>query len=207
MLVAINSFVRRQTKDSPFTHFIKGDEQLLLRVEQGINDGNFTQGYREGVILVNVPVEGFFTGLVELEDGDILIGEFKARREGEEPRKSVQVKRGKKHGKQQAQCIQVICYRHDVLAKDGDAETDAEWEIISLNGYPTDEIAPIDPVTLMHNHFGSDGGTETNMNPEEFETQMKKSFRYWKNKMLMAHQYQSLAKWLNGRVELNCDEE
>lgn len=191
MLVAINSFVRRQTEDSPFTHFVKGDDQLLLRVEQGIESGSFTKGYREGVILVDVPVEGFFTGLIELKEGDILIGEFKARREGEEPRKSVQVDRnpsGKRrmHGKQQAQCIQVICYSHDVLAETKEAETDAEWEIISLNGYPTDEPAPIDLMTLMHNHFGSDGGTATNMTPEEFETKMRESFQYWNNKMLMA---------------------
>lgn len=185
MLVAINSFVRRQTEDSPFTHFIHSDDELLSRVEQGIKDDNFTVGYREGVILVEVPAEGFFTGLVELKEGDVLIGEFKSRRDGEEPRKSVQVDR-KGHEKQKAQCVQVVCYHHSVLAEDGDAETEADWEIISLNGYPTDEPAPIDPITLMHNHFGSDGGTPTNMTSKEFETQMRESFRYWNNKMLMA---------------------
>ena len=64
-------------------------------------------------------------------------------------------------------------------------ETDAEWEIVSVNGHPTNEPAPIAPNTLMHNHFGSDGGSNTNMTAEEFEAAMRESFEYWKNKGMM----------------------
>jgi hypothetical protein len=184
--VAINSFVRRQTPESPYTHFEGTDEELIEMVETYIVIDAFAQkGYRDGVVLVQVPSRDFFTGIVQLKSGDIFVGKYESRRLGELPRQSIQVKR--EHSfKQLARLVQVVCYRHDVLVEDGDAETDAEWEIISLNGYPTHEFAPIDPMTLMHNHFGSDGGTATNMNAKDFEEQMHESFSYWKDKGLLA---------------------
>lgn len=185
MTVVINSFVRRQTPESPYTHFSGTEEELLYRVAIALESGIYVKGYRDGVILVGINPDGFFTGLVELQDGDRLIGEYKARREGETPRQSIQVKR-EGCNKQPAALVQVVCYSHDTLAEDGDAETDAEWEIISLNGYPTAKIAPIDPMTLMHNHFGSDGGTATGMSPEEFEKQMRESFHYWRGMGMLA---------------------
>jgi len=186
MLVAINSFVRRQTAESPFTHFEGEEDSLLRMVEESIKTDNFTQGYRDGVILVNLPPSDFFTGLVELKEGDSLVGKFEARVEGEAPRQSIRARKYNNFpGKQPAKKVQIVCYRKDVLAEDGHDETDAEWEIVSLNGYPTGKVAPIDPMTLMHNHFGSDGGTDTNMTAEEFERQLRESFSYWKNKALL----------------------
>jgi len=37
-------------------------------------------------------------------------------------------------------------------------------------------------MTLMHNHFGSDGGTDTKMSDSDFAAAMEVSFNYWKNK-------------------------
>ena len=184
MSVAINSFVRRQTPESPYTHTKLLDSELLHEVRKGLLNGDYREGYREGVILVEIPAYHFYTGLVKLVDGDVLVGDFKSRRENEEPRKSIYVKR-KDIKKQRAVRVQIVCYSHNVLNEDGDAETDADWEIVSLNGYPTEEIAPIDPMTLMHNHFGSDGGTATNMSSKEFEDQMKESFSYWRDKGML----------------------
>lgn len=198
--VAINSFVRRQTPESPYSDWDLTDEQLLRAVE--INLDQAKPGYRDGVLIVSVPPYGFRTGLVTLEEGDELVGRYEARREGEEPRKSVYARRTRdalvssddecdiyvteEREKVRAIAVDVILYRHDVLAEDGDAETDAEWEIISINARPTMQEAPIAPMVLMHNHFGSDGGTDTNMTPEEFESALRESFQYWKNKALLA---------------------
>jgi hypothetical protein len=44
------------------------------------------------------------------------------------------------------------------------------------------ENEPMKPGTLMHNHFGSDGGTSTQMSPEAFEKLLRKGFEYWKDK-------------------------
>lgn len=198
--VAINSFVRRQTPESPYTHFEGLDEDLLDRTRKAINRGDWVPGYREGVICVSVDPDGFFTGIVKLQEGDKLVGEYKARRPGEAPRQSVQIQR-EDGGKVAAKQVQVICYSHATLAEDNDAETDADWEIVSINGYPTVEQyevynpqtggislqpAPIEPFTLMHNHFGSDGGTATKLSPEKFETMLRDSFAYWKDRGMLA---------------------
>lgn len=169
------------------------DEELLNRTEMAYDAGQHVPGYRDGVILVTISPKECYTGLVTLKEGDKLVGSFKARREGEEPRQSIYVNRDAEilnaenphPHKQKAKLVQVVCYSHDVLAEDGDADSDAPWEIVSLNGYPTADEAPIDPFTLMHNHFGSDGGTTTGLTPEEFEIMLSRSFNYWKNKALL----------------------
>ncbi len=183
-LVAINSFVRRQTPESPFTHFDGTEEELIKMTSLAVAVGNFNPGYRDGVILVQIKPNRFYTGMIELQEGDKLVGEFKSRRKGEAPRITIRAKRdGKK--KKRAKRVEIVLYRHEVLVKDGDAETDAAWEIISLNGYLTTDEVPIEPFTLMHNHFQSDGGTATNMSPEEFEKALRASFEYHKNKTLL----------------------
>jgi hypothetical protein len=190
----INSFVRRQTLDSSFTHFEGTDVDLLARIERS---EKIEPGYRNGVVLVVLEgedAENFFTGLVTLKEGDKLVGEFAARREGEVPRKSIRLKNetgaqrfdnNPQPNKQPCKRVDVVCYSHDTLAEDGDAESDKPWEIIALNGYPTTESAPIAPNVLMHSHFHTDGGTATNMTPEEFEAALRESFLYWKDKALM----------------------
>jgi len=158
-------------------------------------------GYRDGVLVVPVAPYGFRTGLVTLREGDELVGRYEARRPGEEPRKSVYAKAAvetlwasdeecdiyveEMREKIPAIAVDVILYRHDVLAEDGDAETDAEWEIISVNARPTVGPEPIAPMVLMHNHFGSEGGTSTNMTLKEFEAALRESFEYWKDKAML----------------------
>jgi hypothetical protein len=197
--VAINSFVRRQTPESPYSDWSWTDEQLLRLVDSNLDYG--VPGYRDGVLIVPVAPYGFRTGLVTLQEGDELVGRYEARRPGEEPRKSVYARRVKEtlhstsdecdvwleesRDKLPAHAVEIILYRHDVLAEDGDAETDADWEIISVNARMTLGEAPIAPMTLMHNHFGSDGGTATNMTPEEFEAAMRQSFEFWKDKAML----------------------
>jgi len=217
----INPFVRRQTKSNPFTHFMGGyftwadDKQLLDLTQRSFDAGQYIPGYRDGVILVTVSPNDFYTGLTTLKEGDKLVGKFKARQKGEEPRISIYVDRKstflidvskmtyaearkalkalsdktevnkEQTQKQQAKLVHVVCYSHDVLNEDGDADSDKPWEIISINGYPTLEEAPIDPFTLMHNHFKSSGGTHTTMDAETFENELCKSFTYWKNKAFM----------------------
>ena len=197
--VAINSFVRRQTTDSPFSDWDLTDDQLIRAVE--INLDQAKRGYREGVLIVPVAPYGFRTGVVTLEEGDELVGRYESRKPGEEPRKSLYTKRLKEvlHSandeceiyvleermKLPAVAVDVILYSHDVLSEDNDAETDAEWEIISVNARPTLGKAPISPMTLMHNQFGADGGTDTLMTESEFYQALQESYHYWKNKALL----------------------
>ena len=44
-------------------------------------------GFRDGVILVSVPVDRFYSGVVQLEEGQPLFGNFAPRKKGEDPEK------------------------------------------------------------------------------------------------------------------------
>jgi hypothetical protein len=198
--IGINNFVRRQTATSEFTHFDDGSgeeswDRVAALAEEHL--GSARPGYRDGVVLVPVPPEHFFTGLVVLLEGDQLVGEYKARRPGEEPRKSVRAARVsgrlgqipdkggyRRRGQTKARCVAVdlVLYHRDVLVENGEATTDCEWEIVSVNGRITEDPAPIEPMTLIANHFQLSGGTATNMSPEQFEKALRESVMYWKDK-------------------------
>lgn len=185
--IGINDFVRRQTPNSEFTHFEDesgGDRWSKIAALAAKHFNNHRPGYREGVVLVSVPSEHFFTGVVVLQEGDRLVGEYKARRSGEEPRKTT---RAVSEGRTKTRCaaVDVVLYRRDVLAEGDEATTDCEWEIVSVNGHITGQPAPIEPMTLIANHFQLDGGTSTKMSPTEFEAALRESVLYWKDKAFL----------------------
>jgi len=193
MKVHVNSFVKRQTPESEFSHF-EGPpgcedvwENLRVSIELMIEqDHGIEPGYRDGVILVHVNPQHFFSGVVQLKEGDHLVGEFKARRPGESPRKSIGVVGAEK---MPAKTAFVVLYASTVLAEGGDNELPAEegnWEIISLNASPVEGEMPISPMVLLHNHFGSDGGTSTNLSDSELVAMLRESFEFWKDKAMVA---------------------
>lgn len=179
----INDFVLRQTAESEFTHFDGGWDRLKELVAENFHKAK--PGYRDGVCVVPVPAEGFFCGIVGLQEGDKLMGEYRARRPGEEPRKTVRaVSDGK--SKMPAKQVDIVLYSEATLAEGNEPRTGADWDVISVNGNPTDDEMPIEPMTLIANHFELDGGTATGMSPEEFETALRKSVLFWKNKAMLA---------------------
>lgn len=133
-----------------------------------------------GVILVPIDPASFFSGVVQLQDGDVLAGVFKPRRKGEDPRKQIYVV-GK--SKLPAKSVDIVLYHRDVLAEEEpDKDYPAEWEIVSLNASPTEFETPIHPMTLLANHFGASGGTSTGLSDSELVEQLRVSFEYWQDK-------------------------
>lgn len=192
MKVHVNSFVKRQTPESEFSHW-EGPpdcedvwENLRSAIELMVeNDIGVEPGYRDGVILVHCNPQHFFSGVVQLQAGDKLVGEFKARRDGETPRKSVGVVGAKKLP---AKSAFVVLYSSAVLAEGEDNELPPEegnWEIISINASPCEGEMPISPMVLLHNHFGSDGGTDTNLSDAELVAMLRESFLFWKDKAML----------------------
>ena len=70
--------------------------------------------------------------------------------------------------------------------ENGEASSDAEWEIIAVNAHITNEEVPIQPNTLIANHFQLDGGTATGMSAVEFEEALRKSVLFWKDKAMVS---------------------
>lgn len=191
--IHMNSFVQRQTPESRFSHFTGTEAELLQRVRNGW--ANRMQGYRNGVTLVRVPAEGFYTSVVRLNEGDTLAGVYEPRRPGELPRKALFAKYNITNGndsntaKMPAEQVDVVLYSSSVLAEDNDNELNPEpnnWEVISINASPEQGEVPINPEALMHNHFGSDGGTATNLSNDEFVQLLRESFTYWQDKALIS---------------------
>jgi Protein of unknown function (DUF3228) len=177
--IHINSFVRRQTLESGHSHWTISDDQLLDRISNNLHKAK--TGYRKGVILVPVEPEGFFSSTILLKSGDKLVGEYTARHKEEEPRKSV-YSFGQKTP---AVSVYVVLYSHDVLVENNENETDCDYEIVSVNANPTEEEAPIQPDTLIANHFQLSGGTSTNMTDSEFVAALRNSVLYWKDKTMV----------------------
>lgn len=176
----INPFVLRQVASSPFTHFEGEFEELKKMLAENFHLAK--PGYREGVCLVPVAGDRFFCGVVTLKEGDQLVGEYKARRPGEEPRKTTRVVGGTK-----SPCshVDLVLYSKEVLAEGDEERTGSDWDLIAINGRTTEEEMPIAPMTLIANHFVLDGGTATGMSPEEFESALRESVLFWKDKALI----------------------
>lgn len=181
--IAVSPFVKRQTRDSRFSHFEGDWERLRQLVVEHF--GQAKSGYRVGVVLVPVPPEGFFSSVVLLREGDKLSGTFEARQPGEDPRKSIGVVAREGQSKLPAKGVDIILYRHDVLAENNEHSCDAEWEIISVNARPTEEEMPMQPATMMANHFELSGGTATGLSDGEFVRQLREAVLYWKDKAML----------------------
>lgn len=173
--IQTNSFARRQTPDSRFSHYEGTWEELEALVTASFDKA--LPGNRDGVLLVPVPADRFRSAVVEVEAGMPLEARFESRRSDEDPYISVTAPSGVKCP---ARAVDVIIYRHDVLAADGDAETGADWEIISINARATDESEPPSPVAMARNFLALPGGTLTPYTAEEFA----RSIMYWSRRCM-----------------------
>lgn len=183
-MLALNPFARRQTPASRFSHYEFSEETLLALVRAALPDAR--KGYRDGVWEVPVPAYGFYSGVVTLERGQQMVATYQSRTQAEEPRKDIMATGGKKMS---AKSVTIIVYSSRLLAEDGDNSLPSEddnLEIISINASPFEGREPINPETLMYNHFHMSGGTATNMSDEQFVAALREAFFYWRDKALLA---------------------
>jgi len=199
--VGVNDFCKgRHGPNSEFTAFLVTDEEgeprwdFLVELVQSAWELR-RPGYREGVVLVPIAVsEGgnhfFTTPVVTLNEHDLFEVVYKPRREGELPRKSTKVSRvnalGEERGPSPAQYVDVVLYRREVLAEKDEDRTGLDWDIITVLGKLSAEDQPMNPGTLMANHFDLDGGSNTNMSPGEFEVQLRRCVLFWNDKGMLA---------------------
>tara|TARA_R100000353_G_scaffold138973_1_gene98907 strand:+ start:180 stop:797 length:618 start_codon:yes stop_codon:yes gene_type:complete len=192
--VAIHKFVKRQTPSSGYSYRAGlGWDCDWYDVLDDIMS-NFDKAYTgsiSGVLYVPLDPEKYRTAVRVLKDKDQLYGQFRTRegQEGkEEPRKSF---RTTTMGGHDAKVAYAVLYSSVKLAESGQETmlepVEGHWELISINASPVEGEMPIDPETLMHNHFGSSGGSATGMSDEEFLKQLRESFDWWKDKAMCAN--------------------
>lgn len=196
--IALGDFVRNT--------FLKANPQfsehdLLTRVAGVMADLNAQQGaielrkesarkrirhgYREGVILVSLrDVSGFKRRVRDLVEGDYLFGKYVPRVEGEVPRKKVAALTVGEVP--DATHVDAVLYHRDVLNETDPQKRDYDYEIVTFLAKDCEGDEPMETEVLLHNHFQSDGGSNTLMSDSEFVAKLRESFLYWKGKAFIS---------------------
>jgi hypothetical protein len=175
MRVGVNEYAKRQVACSPFGHFDGTWEELvelltpLLPPDEVLSD----------TVILEIPLdklERFYTPIVRLKDGDIIVSHFSPKRAGEIPRKTTPLVYNR--SKSPAGFANVILYSHSALGME--ASTDADYEVVTINT-GLDADAPMSPWTLMANHFGF-SVCQDNFTDAQFVAKLRASCIYWGDK-------------------------
>lgn len=161
--IKINTFVKRQTKESRFSYYDGSENELLSLVTANFH--NAKPGYRDGVILVPVPSKGFFSSICKIDSNSVLESKMESRHNDEEPVLITVVKNGEKLP---AKEVNIVLYRHDVLMEDNSASSNADWEIISINASLVVGGEPMTPTAMARNFLKKQGGTAATYTAEQF---------------------------------------
>ena len=123
------------------------------------------------VLLISVPANGFFTNIVKVTPGNAHLVEtvFESRRE-KESEVPIRVIFAQQY--EPAAFVNIVIYRADVLAKDNDRSSEAEWEIVSINAQPYKEV-PMHPETMKRNASNATGGTYRKYTKKQWEDSEK----------------------------------
>ena len=183
MKVAVNEFVRRQIKGSGKTYSeTMRFEAIAEHAQSQMEKGDFSEGYREGVRIVHSEksiVLEFVCPFVKLDENSKLVSKLVRRRPEEALYIQTRVLNGTPF---KAGAVDLILYRHDVLAENNEHATDAEWELISINSIPEGvKKLPMGPITMMRNQLEYPGGTKAKYSSEEWA----ESILFWQKYAVM----------------------
>jgi len=176
-IVSVNDFVRRQTKKSGKTYFEEFTfEKIALHAQEQLVCGNFKQGYRDGVVIIQVDkklIHHFICPFVKIIETTELKAEMVRRRPEERPYIQIRALNGTPL---KTDSVDLILYRHDVLAETNEQTSDADWELISFHAIPEGvHDMPMGPVTMMRNQLQLTGGTKAHYKSDDWA----KSVKFW----------------------------
>ena len=180
--VGINSFVKRQTKDSGKTYSTLSFVEIANHAEHKLLKSIFKKGYREGVILIPVSLElinNFICPIVKVTSNTRIESIIKKRKINEDLYISTKALNGTpiKIG-----AVDLILYRYDVLQETNECETNKEWELIAFHAIPEGiKNLPMGPITMMRNQLQLPGGTKAYYKSEEWAN----SIRFWQQYALL----------------------
>ena len=190
MNVAVNDFVRRQVQGSGKTYSkTLSFDSIARHAETQMKKGCFTKGYRDGVRIVHADqsiVDEFVCPFVKVDKHTRLISRLVSRCPEENPYIQTRAVTGTPLN---ARAVDLIVYRHDVLAENQEYSTNADWELISIHAIPKGlEALPMGPVTMMRNQLKLPGGTEAIYSIEEWA----ESVRFWQEYVALEPENESV---------------
>ncbi len=175
--VSVNEFVLRQVKDSgkTYTDSLKFN-QMAQYAQKQLAIGNYKAGYRDGVVLVpedKKKLHHYICPFIKIDVNTKLRAQIIRRRPDEEPYIQIRALNGTPL---KTNSVDLILYRHDVLAETNEQSTNADWELISFHAIPEGiENMPMGPVTMMRNQLQLPGGTKAYYESEKWA----KSIEFW----------------------------
>lgn len=192
--VICNSFVKRQTAESPFSFFADmlpcpaypdgrtaAWGSLEGHIEECVDEpekleASIKDGYKPGVKVVTIPGAAFgdhrfYSGVIALTAETLLIASFLPRREGEASFLEVVAK----GAKAPAVVVDVILYTQAALEADA-SSIPADYEIVSINARLTLAPEPMHPVTMMRNFLKLPGGTALEFTDEIAKTMTREQW-------------------------------
>ena len=175
--VNINKFVCRQIKGSGKTYAVGlSFEQIARHAQEQLANGSYKPGYRDGVLLVQTDknlVHHYICPFVKINENTKLRAQVVRRRPEEKAYIQIRALNGTP---MKTGYVDLILYRHDVLAETNEQTTTAEWELISFHAIPvgiTD--MPMGTVTMMRNQLQLIGGTKAYYESDQWA----KSVKFW----------------------------
>ena len=168
--VAVNTFVKRQIKGSGKTYSDNLTfNEIALDAQTQMANKNYDDGYRDGVRIVQASkknIKHFYCPFVRINSNTQLISRVVKRQDNEENYIQTRATTGKQL---EAENVEYILYRHDILAENSENSTNEDWELISIHAIPKGiDKMPMGPVTMMRNQLNLEGGTRAHYTSEEW---------------------------------------
>ena len=177
--VGVNDFLNRQKNNSGKT-FTKNlsFRKIALYAENELNNGNYEDGYRDGVVLISVKkqlIKHFICPFIKINESTQLEAQYIKRRNDEEPYIKILALNGTPL---KTKSVELILYRRDVLKETNEETTDSDWELISFHAIPQGvKKMPMGPITMMRNQLQLKGGTKAKYSSEDWAN----STYFWQN--------------------------
>lgn len=177
--VKVNEFVTRQIMGSGKTYSPDLSFEVMAEyAEKMLNEhpDRVKKGYRDGTVLVQCDPEfsnHFISPMVKIDENTELEAIVTKRRKNEKPYIQTRALNGKPLATVR---VELILYRHDVLAENDEQSTHADWELIAFQAIPEgmDEL-PMGPVTMMRNQLKLPGGTAADYSSNDWA----EAVRFW----------------------------
>ena len=171
---------RQFDNNAPYTTWTCSNEEIVDRVATAIDSNEYTNGNVEGSMIVPISHADVHTPIVELQEGQKLVGVFEPRRGTTYSIKSINAVPMDGQEKLPAQYCEAILYPNP----NGEERSVV---IVSINGSPTEEETPINPMTLLRNYFmvGAEQAHGTNLTWSDMEIILHNAVLYWDNKAML----------------------
>ena len=179
--ITFHELATRQFDDNaPFTTWTCPNEEIIARVTSAIESNEYKDGNVKGSMIVPISHEQVSTPVIELQEGQKLVGVYEPRRGTSYSIKSINAVPMDGQVKLPAQYCEAIVYPNP----NGE---EGSYVIVSVNGSPTEDETPINPMTLLRNWFrvGAEQAHGTNLTWSDLEITLYNSILYWEHKAML----------------------